>query len=435
MFSRLRLILVLSMGMILLSWFWVNAYDWVKNACDTDVACKDLVYDDEWNLVPYCFSSEMDNVSDCMFFVDVNKLSQESDSLTNAIKDYCSVMLSETQLNWRIYFSSYSWTWNWKWDDTRTFDSQQSLFVYALCSSFLSWDEKPFIPQKFQNNSKSIAQWFTGNIAKTLKLQQKQDWKDKCALNSGVLSNDCDMSIYATEIFSAIMSDVFKIKYAQALHVNSVKNFDKVENRIENFLQWYFKFTDEYKVLKNTFPQTIAVINGNQEFYRNSLKTIKLFDNDKLSELVESSDWFSCETWWNVVWQNYLACALHGGEGKSSSLDTVFLTLYYNEILNYRIFVSYYQTWLQQQQKSVDEATKAKFQTQAFDLQKRVDLQLESANQTLQDLDELVFTYPLHIGLLLYQEKIMTFRDKHLSPVITSFYSLSEKLQNVQTTD
>ena len=88
-----------------------------------------------------------------------------------------------------------------------------------------------------------------------------------------------------------------------------------------------------------------------------------------------------------------------------------------------------------QKQKSVDEATKAKFQTQAFDLQKRVDLQLESANQTLQDLDELVFTYPLHIGLLLYQEKIMTFRDKHLSPVITSFYSLSEKLQNVQTTD
>ncbi len=422
--------------MALLSWFCVNAYDWVNEACNSNEKCKDLIHDDAGNLVPYCFSSEVDNVSDCMFSVNVNNFSEKTDSLMEVIKNYCSDMLSETQLDWRIYFSSYIWTWSGKWDDSRTFDSHQSLFVYALCSSFLSWEERPFIPQKFQNKTTSIAQWFTGDIAKTLKLQQKQDWKDKCALNSGVLSNDCDMSIYATEIFSAIMSDVFKIKYAQALHVDSVKNFEKAEVRIENFLRWYFKFTDEYKVLKNTFPQTISVLNWNQEFYRNSLKTIQLFDNDKLAGLADSSEWFSCETWWNVVGQNYLACAFHWGGGRNSSLDTTFLTMYYNEILNYRIFVSYYQTWLQQQQKkSVDEAIKLKFQAQSVDLQKRVDLQLEVANKTLQDLDELVFTYPLHIWLLLYQEKIMTFRDKHLSPTMTSFYSLSEKLQNVQTTD
>jgi hypothetical protein len=43
------------------------------------------------------------------------------------------------------------------------------------------------------------------------------------------------MSIYATEIFSSIMSDMFKIKYAQALSVDSSENFADVEERITAF--------------------------------------------------------------------------------------------------------------------------------------------------------------------------------------------------------
>jgi hypothetical protein len=44
------------------------------------------------------------------------------------------------------------------------------------------------------------------------------------------------MSIYATEIFDAIMSDLFKIKYAQVLHVDSVNKFEDKESRILAFL-------------------------------------------------------------------------------------------------------------------------------------------------------------------------------------------------------
>jgi hypothetical protein len=41
-------------------------------------------------------------------------------------------------------------------------------------------------------------------------------------------------------------------------------------------------------------------------------------------------------------------------------------------------------------------------------------------------------TYPLHIWILLLQEKWEKFRNFSLSPEITLFYSLSEKLQNAQ---
>jgi hypothetical protein len=46
--------------------------------------------------------------------------------------------------------------------------------------------------------------------------------------------------------------------------------------------------------------------------------------------------------------------------------------------------------------------------------------------------EEFNMTYPLHIWILLLLEKWEKFRNFSLSPEITLFYSLSEKLQNVQ---
>jgi hypothetical protein len=62
-------------------------------------------------------------------------------------------------------------------------------------------------------------------------------------------------------------------------------------------------------------------------------------------------------------------------------------------------------------------------------------LQIEAATQTLHNFVEMNMTYPLHIWLLLYQEKIREYRNKFLPPVVKQFYSLSEKLQNVQLPD
>jgi hypothetical protein len=42
--------------------------------------------------------------------------------------------------------------------------------------------------------------------------------------------------MYVTEIFSAIMSDVFKIKYAQIFHVDSVNGFENKKKRVTAFL-------------------------------------------------------------------------------------------------------------------------------------------------------------------------------------------------------
>jgi hypothetical protein len=76
-----------------------------------------------------------------------------------------------------------------------------------------------------------------------------------------------------------------------------------------------------------------------------------------------------------------------------------------------------------------------KFEDKALDFQWYAGLQTEATKYALRWLVDFNMTYPFHIWLLLYQESIKDFRDKHLSPIVTLFYSLSEKLQNVQLTN
>ncbi|MBR4633500.1 hypothetical protein IKO50_00625 [bacterium] len=57
---------------------------------------------------------------------------------------------------------------------------------------------------------------------------------------------------------------------------------------------------------------------------------------------------------------------------------------------------------------------------------------MEANNWVQRSFEEFNMTYPLHIWITLHIEKAEDFRNGSLSKVITSFYSLSEKLQNVQ---
>ena len=222
------------------------------------------------------------------------------------------------------------------------------------------------------------------------------------------------------------MSDLFKIKYAQVLHLNSVNGVGSSDKKVvESFLSWYFNLTEEYEKLVKLFPQTIDVVKSNQWYYKKVLNSLKIINNDKLSDLSNDS-W--CSLTWNFVGVDFIACALHGSQWRWLSLTPSFLKL-----LHYRLFLAYYKDWIvAKNKKNVWDGTRDVFLSKLWDFQQYADMQVEASNQTLRSFEDFNMTYPLHIWLLLYQEKMKNFRDKHLSPIATIFYSLSEKLQNVQ---
>lgn len=421
-----KIYIVLSILLVwLLSCCKVNAWSCSSEWNIWEGICSSL---SNWYTEPYCSEWIETDSTQCIW--TMNSIVLNSDKNTSErgfIEKYCSALLSTWQEKWRIYFAKPSAEENdlW-WDWKQTFDSRQSIFVYALCSSFedKEWNT-PFI--KTESNLSEIFKW-NWDIAKILKLKQLSQWEDKCSWDEKNQLNECDMSIYATEIFSAIMSDVFKIKYAQVFSVDSSENFFDVKKRITSFFSWYFFIVDDYEKIKKQYPQTVNVLDSNQKYYKSVLEKLKILNNTELADIDDNT----CITSWNVAWKDFIKCAMHGTQWKWLALDPSFITLLYNEVLNYQVFEKAYQSRLSGKIPWSEEKQWRIYQTKILDFQFYANKQIDAVYNTLHDLEELNMTYPLHIWLLLYQEKVKIFRDKALPPVVTLFYSLSEKLQNVQ---
>ena len=417
-----------------------------------DSACGIYKLEEQWcNQIsnnynePYCVtnlrhndreSSDVDYAEACIWPALTNKISsikqkevtREDFTTRNVVEQYCLALLWKSD-TWRIYFAKPLANGD-TWDRQQTFDSHQSLFLYALCSSFTEAGNKPFI-----NDNALVDEAFKWDIAELLKLEQMSEWKNLCSLDDDYGINDCDMAVYATKIYSAIMTDLFKIKYAQVLDVNTAKNFDSEwRQKIEDFMHWYYLMDNKYEELKDMYPKTVAILESNQKYYKRVLDTIKIIDNSKFADLSKKS---KCPAEWNMVWMDFVACALHGSQWNGFSLSKSFVTLFYNEILHYHQFVTFYKKWLDER---VDLNSKDKTQeknvriwkSKIRDLEWYFDIQMEANNWVQRSFEEFNMTYPLHIWITLHIEKAEDFRNGSLSKVITSFYSLSEKLQNVQ---
>jgi len=425
---------------------FVSADTWKEIACDVhDLEqewCKHISNNYSW---PYCvtsFSARDNEVSDvdyaksCIWPALTNRLSSIKDreisidefSMRDVIELYCLSLYWNSD-TWRIYFAKPSGQTD-SWDWQQTFDSHQSLFLYGLCSSFKDKDwNTPFVTW---DSLSGVYKW---DLVQLLKLQQISDRKDLCSLENDSSLADCDMSIYATKIYEGMMSDLYKIAYAQVLNLNSIENFEAEQmEKVEKFMSWYFLIHESYPVLKGEFPKAISTLESNQKYYKKVLASLKIIDNSMLASLSIKS---KCPVKWNMTWLNFVACALHASQWHWPALTLPFLTLIYNEILHYRQFVTFYQNWLSLKieamwMNSTQEKNVRIYQSRLSDFKKYFDMQIDATKWAQREFEEFSMTYPIHIWMLLNIERTEKFRNFGLSPEITLFYSLSEKLKNVQ---
>ena len=431
-------------ALLMVSMFWLPLIvdsTWKDESCViTGASCKDLSHD---FTQPYCISDGdgVDHVLNCQWLSLTNTLSaQKKESLKieaadfemrNVIEQYCKALLWNGNSG-RIYYAKKSNVNDGDWDWQQTFDSRQSMFVYALCSSFKEWGDMAFVESPYLSDV-----FKEKDLVAALKLKQRSGGKDLCSLDDEELIDDCDMSIYATEIFSTIMSDVFKIKYAQVLNIDDSENF-KPDDKVVQFMSWYFNYYDKtFDQLNDKFPDTIDVLKSNQKFYKKVLDSVKIINNSEMALMASNS---KCPIVWNkkMEWVDFIACALHSSQWKWSSLTPSFVTLVYNEMLNYHMFQLYMNAWIEKKSEKMQniagrqQKDVQRYLSKALDFQWYANIQIDATKQALRRFEDFNMSYPLHIWLLLYQENIHKFRDKNLSPIVTLFYSLSEKLQNVQ---
>ncbi len=303
--------------------------------------------------------------------------------------------------------------------DKSHFEAEESLFLQALCSSL-----------KSENLSTDSLQ---ENFRTKLKLQQYKDADNVCARGKNQME-DCDIHRYVTKIYTAVMGEIFKIKWAHVVQIYTSKTIsEEATKRIAKVFSGYFNMppSEDYK---KKFPTTSAMIDRDQKFFAKTLKTLFIVDNDKLQYDVKL-----CSG--NI---SSLACGLHSSD---NGLGIAFTNLIYNEYLQYRLFVDYYThqiNWKVKQmlsEKGKDLNSLSEKDTKELMLlgelellQQEINIAKETLEMALDDLQDFVATYPLHIGFLMYQEELKKFRDKFAVKMVTPFYTLYEKFKNVQPT-
>lgn len=275
--------------------------------------------------------------------------------------------------------------------------------MYVLCRS---WDAKFPVED-------SPGELLKPDLFKALSLGQFGGGVDLCAAHR----EECDLSRYTSRVFSALMSDIFRIKRANFLGVRSSKLIGKKE-RIDALFAAYFAM--EGSTLPDfqlTFPKTTSMVDSNQQFFVKSLQRLKVLDLEKLLDL-------SC-----AGAPDLISCGLYAsGDG----VDQHFLDFVYNEYLNYAIFVDFATNYTDKKAAAArDETTFLSLYTESASLSQQRKIYRQALQYALDDFKDFVSTYPLHVGLVLYQEKLLQFRDK-FSKVLPPLYTLYEKLRNVQ---
>lgn len=125
-------------------------------------------------------------------------------------------------------------------------------------------------------------------------------------------------------------------------------------------------------------------------------------------------------------------------DDQTSTVDII-----YNELFFYTLFATFYQSYLPDiinnsigQEYSAINIPTAKLLLSTHDLDTQRDLTLisQTTTMTINELLRLQYSFPIHVGFLLYQEDLYSLR-KRISNIYLPLHQLHYKLEHVQSKD
>lgn len=291
-----------------------------------------------------------------------------------------------------------------------TYDSSQSLFLFLLCQN------KELKPDYFREQTQK---YLKPEAEK--KLKKSKVCKDR-------YQEKCNLAELTDQIMTALFSELFSFKQAELFGLSQKTLLDE-----QTFIKKINLFAEEkFAIFKlcddpdHAYPQTCKIMKNQMKTLLKRLKQFEILDTDSLFEAIEEKksdqDLKSC-----LFGEDY-DLALCGTLGETDHGLKPFINLLYNELTRYTLFTNYYSQILSQRNE-VDFALNDEIQHLKSSQEKFLFL----TNQSLEDLNELAATYPLHIGMLIYWEDLLRFRNRSLSKLVSPFYTLYHKLRNVQS--
>ena len=330
------------------------------------------------------------------------------------ISNFCTTALKPEVIS--AFWSLYPWS-----------DPRQSIFLTLMCS-------KSDVKNNFSSFMSVGTKGEENRYLKTHSIKLLAPQNVACYANEFQIG--CDIARLSEEIITLILEELTTLKqwnlYGVTMNnLSSPKNLEENMNILtkEKLLIHYASQQNFCKSKTQGYPKTCKIIQQSMRAFQKAFSRFRLLNVESL--LAKDIDSFKekqaiCTKNTSAEDSDHMFCEIIGRTHEG--LDP-FVTRVYTELLRYQLFSTYYTShlWSTNTADMVDASRYEFVRMQAFS--KKL---LPTINTTLKQLAELQNTYPLHIGMLAYQEELLRLRDKYLSKLVTPFYSVFYKLQNVQ---
>ena len=330
------------------------------------------------------------------------------------ISNFCATALKPEVVS--AFWSLYPWS-----------DPRQSIFLTLMCS-------KSDVKNNFSSFMSVGTKGEENHYLKTHSIKLLAPQNIACYANEFQVG--CDIARLSEEIITLILEELTTLKQWNLYGVTmnnlwSPKNLEENMNILtkEKLLIHYASQQNFCKSKMQGYPKTCKIIQQSMRAFQKAFSRFRLLNVESL--LAKDIDSFKekqtiCTKNTNAEDYDHMFCEIIGRTHEG--LDP-FVTRVYTELLRYQLFSTYYTShlWSTNTADMVDASRYEFVRMQVFS--KKL---LPTINTTLKQLAELQNTYPLHIGMLTYQEELLRLRDKYLSKLVTPFYSVFYKLQNVQ---
>ena len=330
------------------------------------------------------------------------------------ISNFCTTALKPEVIS--AFGSLYPWS-----------DPRQSIFLTLICS-------KSDVKNNFSSFMSVGTKREENRYLKTHSIKLLAPQNIACYANEFQVG--CDIARLSEEIITLILEELTTLKqwnlYGVTMNnLSSPKNLEENINILtkEKLLIHYASQQNFCKSKTQGYPKTCKIIQQSMRAFQKAFSRFRLLNVESL--LGKDIDSFKekqaiCTKDNAAEDYDHMFCEIIGRTHEG--LDP-FVTRVYTELLRYQLFSTYYTShlWSTNTADMVDASRYEFVRMQTFS--KKL---LPTINTTLKQLAELQNTYPLHIGMLAYQEELLRLRDKYLSKLVTPFYSVFYKLQNVQ---
>lgn len=311
------------------------------------------------------------------------------------------------------------------------YDSSQSLFLYFICkykdASFFE-----YTPGFSEDDKKSY-----------IKFIEDEEGNKKNLFDQNLPGFYYDTEKYIQTLFDTIISNYTSIY--QANIYGYTNDPDKsVEEMTDTFSRKHFtakkdkNYPDEYIKICSTdnpkYPKTCKKLKEYIYWAKNLITTnTENYLNEKniFKDLPKNDLWDTCLA--NGK-EHIVSCGVYGKK------ITHFTNLIYNELLFYALFADYY-AYLLENKSDFKNMDTTEFQKKLANNQKKIntlfnniETSREAIKTTIKMLQEIQYSFPIHIGFLMYNEDIYRFTSS-MNKTLTPIYTLHDILRNVQKTD